>query len=153
MLCPGCEATELTISPQGFGTCSTCGVAVRITYPMKNAHRYSKRFWAQVKIAGPDECWEWQGAKTTNGAGAISINGHTVGTHRFALYLETGVYYPRLHVLHSCDHPPCVNPKHLRYGTAQENMDDKYKRGRGNHPSGANHWRAKRRQDNAKKNN
>ena len=39
-----------------------------------------------------------------------------------------------LHVLHTCDNPPCVNPAHLYAGTQQRNIDDMWERDRG--PSG-----------------
>lgn len=32
--------------------------------------------------------------------------------------------------LHSCDNPLCVNPNHIRWGTAKENAGDMYERGR-----------------------
>jgi len=35
-----------------------------------------------------------------------------------------------LHILHSCDTPACINPKHLREGTPKENGEDKAQRGR-----------------------
>lgn len=34
-------------------------------------------------------------------------------------------------VLHSCDYPPCVNPRHLREGDDSDNMRDMYSRARG----------------------
>lgn len=33
-------------------------------------------------------------------------------------------------ILHSCDVPNCINPKHLRIGTHKENSEDKIKRNR-----------------------
>ncbi len=33
-------------------------------------------------------------------------------------------------VLHECDNPPCVNPYHLKVGTAKENAEDRTNRGR-----------------------
>lgn len=35
-----------------------------------------------------------------------------------------------LFVLHTCDTPSCVNPKHLALGTIKDNSDHKMKRGR-----------------------
>lgn len=34
------------------------------------------------------------------------------------------------YVLHPCDNPPCVNPRHLRPGSHLENIEDKMIRGR-----------------------
>ncbi len=37
---------------------------------------------------------------------------------------------PKLHILHSCDNPSRVNPKHLREGTDADNVQDMMERGR-----------------------
>lgn len=33
-------------------------------------------------------------------------------------------------IMHTCDNPPCVNPRHLRQNTPQANNDDKVAKGR-----------------------
>lgn len=39
--------------------------------------------------------------------------------------------------MHSCDNPPCVNPKHLSEGTARLNAQDRESKGRGGDKSRA----------------
>ena len=44
--------------------------------------------------------------------------------HRIAFILHYRVY-PKNHILHTCDNPPCCNPYHLRDGTHADNMRDR----------------------------
>ena len=48
--------------------------------------------------------------------------------HRVSFLLNVGEIPEGMSVLHSCDNPPCVNPRHLRLGTQQDNMDDRMER-------------------------
>ncbi len=92
------------------------------------------RFWSRVAItANPDKCWEWQGlVDGPMGYGKTQITtptGKIRSAHRVAYYLVSGVM-PKLHILHSCDNPKCVNPNHLREGTSHDNKQDAVSRGR-----------------------
>jgi hypothetical protein len=91
------------------------------------------RFWAKVEIpAAPRHenlCWNWKGS-TAKDYGQIKIDGVVLRAHRVAFEMFYGPLEDEAHVLHSCDNPLCVNPKHIRSGTHQENMDDKRQRGR-----------------------
>ena len=37
---------------------------------------------------------------------------------------------PDLEAAHSCDNPPCINPRHLSWLTRAQNIADSYARGR-----------------------
>lgn len=52
--------------------------------------------------------------------------------------LEDGPIPDGIKVLHTCDNPPCVNPKHLFRGTQLDNMRDKIQKGRGVSPGATN---------------
>lgn len=82
-------------------------------------------------MAGPDACWVWRGPCSRRGGyGLVHIKGVIHKAHRLAWELTHGPIPDGLHVLHSCDNPPCCNPAHLRLGTHAENMADKAARGR-----------------------
>lgn len=85
-------------------------------------------FWLHAEIT--DTCWLWTAAHGYKGYGQFGIDGCLYPAHRVA-YLLSGHFIPEgYQVLHSCDNPPCVNPAHLRAGTAKENSQDMVERGR-----------------------
>jgi len=96
-----------------------------------NDEKLEERFWSRVDIRSHGECWEWQGQTAGNGYGFFRLNGKKRPAHRVSWMLTNRQQIPTgMHILHSCDHPPCVNPSHLRLGTHAENMREKAAKGR-----------------------
>jgi hypothetical protein len=106
------------------------------------------RFWTKVKKGGADECWEWQGFRTSKGYGRFGDSRESSGyvyAHRYSSELATGKQPGSKHVLHHCDNPPCVNPAHLFLGTNRDNSRDAVNKGR--IPRGNNSAQAKLTED------
>nr|AKH48056.1 putative bacteriophage t7-related protein [uncultured marine virus] len=95
----------------------------------------SKRFWAKVCKDGPTilhmetPCWMWTAARHSKGYGIFGIAKKTTRAHRLAFAWAGGDARDLL-VLHDCDNPSCVNPSHLRAGTAADNSRDSSARNR-----------------------
>ena len=88
---------------------------------MRDLLRQSKRM--------PNGCIEWQGPRNQKGYGQVTSD-HGRSAHRVAWTLVRGPVGASIHVLHSCDNPPCVNVDHLRLGSNADNVRDKVKRNR-----------------------
>lgn len=91
-------------------------------------------FWSRVDKRSTDECWPWVGQLLTSGYGRFRVcsgDGGRLRSHRVALALAEGEPPDdKPLALHSCDNPPCCNPRHLRWGTQGENVLDAVDRGR-----------------------
>ena len=105
-------------------------------YPKYNA-KDLERFWAKTdKSNGEDACWVWIAGRTTRGYGTIYWLGTSHLSSRIAYEITYGAIPDGQCVLHKCDNPPCVNPKHLFLGTRQDNLADMRTKGREKHAVG-----------------
>lgn len=78
-----------------------------------------KRFWDQVDVRGPDECWPWLGATKKGGTESVAYcpspvhAGATQSAMRVAFWLSRGfVGKYRIHTKKGCE-KFCCNPLHL----------------------------------------
>ena len=82
-----------------------------------------------------DSCWIWTFAKNKKGYGVIGgADKKTLFAHRVSYQYHYGDLESKDYVLHSCDNPSCVNPKHLRKGTCSENIKEAFDKGRKTNP-------------------
>ena len=66
-----------------------------------------------------------------------------VSAHRFSFKIKNGKIPEGLLVLHKCDNPPCVNPKHLFLGTSKDNTQDSIRKRRRHNTKGEGNGNSK----------
>lgn len=127
---------------KGLGYCNKHHLRLR-----KNGHAdevygshgsLADRFWGKVKVGEVAECWIWLGTMMKNGYGRIGEGGRggkSLSAHRVSCEIHHGpAPFEGAHVMHLCDNRACVNPAHLRWATASENIQDAYTKGRKTSP-------------------
>lgn len=89
-----------------------------------------QRFLEKVQIDS-NGCWIWTGAKIRGGYGnfAETTKRHWQA-HRFSYHFYVNPVFSDDDVLHTCDNPSCVNPKHLFLGDDKLNAEDRNRKGR-----------------------
>lgn len=100
-------------------------------------------FWSKVdRSGGPDACWPWLASVSGSlGYGQMGAGGSKmIRCHKYCWLRTRGPIPAGLCVLHNCDNPRCVNPRHLYLGTLKQNAQDRVKRGRSNPQRGRDHW-------------
>lgn len=87
-------------------------------------------------------CWLWSGGISRDRYGVVTHHRKTRRASHIIWTLHTGEIVPSGKcLLHKCDTPQCVNPKHLFVGTKTENNADRDKKGRT--VCGNSQWKAK----------
>jgi len=100
----------------------------------KNDIKYNleltKKHIEERVIKKENECWEWTGVLHSSGYGMSHFRGKSIKSHRASWIVYKGEIPEGMHVLHQCDRPSCISPSHLYLGTHQDNMVDKFNKGR-----------------------
>jgi hypothetical protein len=92
--------------------------------------------WRQIDIKGENECWIWTGGRAKNrrsdeeSYGKVRLGSKLQGVHRLIWISINGQIPQTICVRHTCDNPPCCNPRHLLSGTNFDNVRDRVERGR-----------------------
>lgn len=92
--------------------------------------KLEQRLWAKVEKSPDSHCWLWTGSKNKSGYGVIKAAGKPLQVHRVVYQMFYGLIERDRCVRHRCDRPSCCNPKHLKLGSNQDNVDDRTLRGR-----------------------
>lgn len=72
----------------------------------------------------------------------MRVKGRLVGAHRVSWEIHNGPIPKGKWVLHKCDNPPCIRPKHLFLGTRLDNVRDMEMKGRRSAARGEKHGRS-----------
>jgi len=92
-------------------------------------------FWSRVERRGAFDCWPWTGTfvgrERHRRYGVYGAGSARIRAHRLSWEIANDTVIPAGHVIcHACDHPWCVNPRHLWVGTQRQNISDAESKGR-----------------------
>lgn len=120
---------------EGFRrVCEACGNDFVSAKPNDRTCSTDCLFTLHQNAGSDSDCWFWTGP-TRGGYGVLSLPApagtrKTILAHRYAYERSAGPIPPGMLVMHSCDNPLCVNPRHLSAGTWRDNNEDRSRKGR-----------------------
>ena len=102
---------------------------------MGTKHGVARAFIEKAAAYEGDDCLLWPYSKDNLGYGSIWVNGRMEKATREVCAAIIGRPLRKRNdgdevVMHLCDNPPCVNPRHLVVATRGDNIKDAYDKGR-----------------------
>lgn len=88
------------------------------------------KFADRCRVNPVKGCWLWIGSMSRKRYGNFYVRGKIIAAHRFSFLYFNGQIPNGMMIMHECDTRHCVNPEHLSYGTNDENVADRIKKGR-----------------------
>lgn len=98
--------------------------------PEKIQVKREKAFWDKTVPEPTSGCLLWIGAQRPNGYGKMLYKRKFWIAHRLAWFFTYRSLIQDTCVLHKCDNPLCVNPRHLFLGSRTDNYRDMENKGR-----------------------
>ena len=95
------------------------------------------------RSGGVNACHPWTAATDESGYGYFRFDGKMHKAHRWRFKQIFGPLSASEEVRHTCDNPPCQNPRHWLRGSHRDNMQDMIRRGRCPDRAGERNGRAK----------
>jgi DNA-binding XRE family transcriptional regulator len=120
-----CTHCGLEFFPHNKGPARTAKYCSLKCYHASLLRPITETFWRFCKPAGENDCWEWHGGRMLTGYGVIGRRRGNLLAHRICWEIHYGPIPRGMLVRHTCDNPPCVNPRHLLLGTDRDNTLDK----------------------------
>jgi hypothetical protein len=129
--------------PEAHKVSNTCGLksCQNLAHWELRPTNRGKSAWELYELkftkAGPDDCWPWQEkSRDKDGYGLFSYRDKdadkniVVRATRWAWEQLYGSLDPNKFVCHTCDNPPCQNPRHWFEGYPSQNHADMMAKGR-----------------------
>lgn len=89
-----------------------------------------RSFIDSALVQETDQCILWPFSRLRGGYGKVVINDKTNLVSRIVCEKVYGPPPSQTHqAAHSCQNPPCINKRHLRWATPKENQDDRLMHG------------------------
>lgn len=128
-----CRALGCSEPIKARGCCSRHYARLRLRGSIESNNKASAGmgFLRSLCRGDEDNCIAWPFRLAhTNGYPSLSWRGRSYRAHRVSCRLAHGKpSSPEMHAAHLCGNKECVNPKHLRWSTAKENISDKVRHG------------------------